>query len=135
DAAFFYNKGIFAKAGITHVPTTWAELMADAARIKKVGHIPELYMLGDTYALGENGTIMSLLENQAMSKTFQRLDMNHNGIIDIRELIYGIKHKIYSPMNADYQETWQLFKKWSQIWQPNAAGNKGYVNASGVVAD
>lgn len=135
DAAFFYNKDLFAKAGITHTPTTWAELMADATRIQKAGYTPEQFYLGDTYALGETGTVMSLLESQIMSKTLQRIDLNHDGSIDIGELVYGIKHHIFSPMNADYQEAWKLLKQWSQIWQPNAAGNKGYVNASSVVAD
>jgi ABC-type glycerol-3-phosphate transport system substrate-binding protein len=125
DCAFYYNKDIFAKVGITHVPTTWAELMADSARIKAAGYIPDLQFLGDTYPIAENGSILSEFENQVMSKTFQRLDTDHNGVVDIRELVYGIKHRIYSPMNADYQEAWKLYKDWSPYWQPNAAGNHG----------
>lgn len=34
DRLFFYNKTIFAKAGISNPPTTWQELQADAEKIK-----------------------------------------------------------------------------------------------------
>jgi len=39
----FYNKADFAKAGITSVPTTWSQLYADSAKLKKVGIIPLVY--------------------------------------------------------------------------------------------
>ncbi len=35
-----YNKTLFQKAGITAPPTTWAELAADAAKLKALGVIP-----------------------------------------------------------------------------------------------
>jgi ABC-type glycerol-3-phosphate transport system substrate-binding protein len=124
DAAFFYNKDIFHKAGISHAPTTWAEMLADSARITKAGYIPVGYDLGDTYPIAENGSFISEVENQLMSATLHKLDTNHDGIVDIKELVYGIKHRTYSPMNADYQEAWKLFKDWSRYWEPNAAGVK-----------
>src|SRR6266567_7324540 len=37
--ALYYNKKIFATAGIASAPTTWAELQADAAKIKAKGSI------------------------------------------------------------------------------------------------
>jgi ABC-type glycerol-3-phosphate transport system substrate-binding protein len=135
DVAFFYNKAIFQKAGITHTPTTWAELMADAALIKKAGYYAIQHFLGEQYPIGVNGSILSQFENQVMGKTFQRLDTDHNGIVDIKELVYGIKHGIYSPMNADYQEAWKLLQQYSQTWQPNASGNKGDITGAAAVAD
>lgn len=36
---FFYNKDIFAKAGIARPPATWAEVEADAKKIKQTGSI------------------------------------------------------------------------------------------------
>jgi ABC-type glycerol-3-phosphate transport system substrate-binding protein len=124
DASFYYNKDMFQKAGIAAPPSTWAELLADSAKLKAAGFVPQAFDLGDTYPIAMNGSFVSVLENQVMGKTFQRLDMDHNGVIDIQELVYGIKHRIYSPMNADYQEAWKLFKDWSQYWEPNAAGVK-----------
>lgn len=125
DATFFYNKDIFAKVGIKSTPTTWAQLLSDEAKLKKAGYIANLYFLGDTYPIGENGSIMSWIESQVMGKTFQKLDTDHNGIVDIKELVNGIKHKIYSPLNPDYQEAWKIYKGWSQYWEPNASGLKG----------
>ena len=135
DATFFYNKDIFAKAGITHTPVTWADLMADSAKIKKAGYVPDLFYLGDTYPIAENGVVLSIFEAQTMSKTFARLDTNHDGQIDIKELVVGIRSHAYSALNADYQEAWKLFKQWSQYWQPNAAGNKGMVIAAPAVSN
>jgi raffinose/stachyose/melibiose transport system substrate-binding protein len=36
----YYNKTLFAKAGITTPPTTWAQFMADAAKLKAAGIVP-----------------------------------------------------------------------------------------------
>jgi len=123
DAAFYYNQDIFKKVGIS-IPTTWAQFLADCAKLKTAGYIPTMFLLGDPYPIAENGSFVSLLENQVMSGTFKRLDRDHNGIVDIAELVYGIKRHIYSPMNADYQEAWKLFQQWSQYWEPNATGVK-----------
>lgn len=38
--AFFYNQTIFDEAGVTAVPTTWAELDAACAKIKAAGYVP-----------------------------------------------------------------------------------------------
>lgn len=38
--AFFYNQDIFDQAGVTSVPTTWAELDAACAKIKEAGFTP-----------------------------------------------------------------------------------------------
>jgi ABC-type glycerol-3-phosphate transport system substrate-binding protein len=135
DALFFYNKAIFQKAGIKHTPTTWSELLADATIIKKAGYLPFLHPLGENYPIGINGSILSQFENQVMGATFKKLDRDHNGIVDIKELLYGIKHRIYSPMNADYQEAWNLLKQYSAYWQPNASGDKGDIDHPAAVAD
>ena len=47
----FYNKSVFAKAGITQVPQNWSELTADCQLIKAMGTYC-LYYGGDTQALG-----------------------------------------------------------------------------------
>lgn len=50
---FFYNKDIFAKAGITTPPATWAELREAAQRIKDSGAIGLGLPLGPEEAQGE----------------------------------------------------------------------------------
>lgn len=42
----FYNKALFAKAGITSFPTTWDELMAACAKLKAAGILPFTYGTG-----------------------------------------------------------------------------------------
>jgi raffinose/stachyose/melibiose transport system substrate-binding protein len=40
EVAWWYNKDLFAKAGITSVPTTWNELLADVKTLKAAGITP-----------------------------------------------------------------------------------------------
>jgi multiple sugar transport system substrate-binding protein len=51
--ALFYNKKIFAAAGITTPPTTWAQLQSDAAKIKGKGYIGYGMPLGSEEAQAE----------------------------------------------------------------------------------
>ncbi len=51
--ALFYNKKIFAAAGIASPPTTWAQLQADAAKIKAKGYIGYGMPLGSEEAQAE----------------------------------------------------------------------------------
>jgi multiple sugar transport system substrate-binding protein len=51
--ALYYNKKIFATAGIASAPTTWAELQSDAAKIKAKGSIGYGLPLGSEEAQAE----------------------------------------------------------------------------------
>ena len=51
--AFYYNKKIFAAAGIASPPTTWAQLQSDAAKIKAKGFIGYGLPLGSEEAQAE----------------------------------------------------------------------------------
>jgi multiple sugar transport system substrate-binding protein len=51
--AMYYNKKIFAAAGISGPPRTWAQLQADAAKIKAKGYIGYGMPLGSEEAQGE----------------------------------------------------------------------------------
>lgn len=53
DRALFYNKTIFAKAGIKAPPATWAQLEADATKIKATGNIAYGMPLGSEEAQAE----------------------------------------------------------------------------------
>jgi multiple sugar transport system substrate-binding protein len=63
----FYNKKLFAKAGLTSAPTTWADVQTDAAKIKALGDIGFGLPLGPEEAqaesllwfLGDGGNYMS----------------------------------------------------------------------------
>ncbi|MGH2894634.1 MAG: extracellular solute-binding protein [Solirubrobacteraceae bacterium] len=63
----FYNKKLFAKAGVTSAPTTWTDIQTDAAKIKALGDIGFGLPLGPEEAqaesllwfLGDGGNYMS----------------------------------------------------------------------------
>ena len=59
--AFFYNKKLFAEAGIADAPKTWDELMTDAGKIESHGHIGYGMPLGPEEAQAE--TFLWLLGN------------------------------------------------------------------------
>ncbi len=59
--AFFYNKKLFAQAGIADAPKTWDELMADAGKIKALGKIGYGLPLGPEEAQAE--TLLWFLGN------------------------------------------------------------------------
>ncbi|WP_377273235.1 ABC transporter substrate-binding protein [Peterkaempfera sp. SMS 1(5)a] len=46
----FYNKKLFAKAGITSAPKTWSDFMADCAKLKKAGVTPVELGGGDPFS-------------------------------------------------------------------------------------
>ena len=46
---FWYNKDLFAKAGIATVPTTWSEFLADCETLKKAGITPIAVGEGDKW--------------------------------------------------------------------------------------
>ena len=48
----FYNKALFAKAGLSGPPTTWNELYSDCAKLKAKGITPMIYGV-DTQGLGQ----------------------------------------------------------------------------------
>jgi multiple sugar transport system substrate-binding protein len=50
----FYNKKLFAKAGISSAPTTWADIQSDAAKIKAMGDIGFGLPLGPEEAQAES---------------------------------------------------------------------------------
>lgn len=59
--ALFYNKKLFAEAGIAGAPKTWDELMTDAGKIRALGHIGYGLPLGPEEAQAE--TLLWLLGN------------------------------------------------------------------------
>jgi multiple sugar transport system substrate-binding protein len=58
----YYRKDLFAKAGIAHPPTTWAQFQADATKLtNRSRHVYGYGMSGDT--LGEQQVLVFMLNN------------------------------------------------------------------------
>jgi raffinose/stachyose/melibiose transport system substrate-binding protein len=79
-AGLFYNKDIFTGCGITAEPATWADFVADVAKIKAKNYIPlymggsETWMLGHLMEFWGHGIIKESLGNVAANLAFIKND-------------------------------------------------------------
>ena len=65
---WYYNKKLFAKAGLSTPPATWAELMSDAQKLKAAGVTPFASGLKDGFAIDQymNPMLSVMLPNSKM---------------------------------------------------------------------
>ncbi|MFC1433428.1 extracellular solute-binding protein [Streptacidiphilus sp. N1-3] len=125
--ALFYNKKLFAAAKIAAPPTTWAELQADAAKIKALG----------------NGTIgygLPLGSEEAQAESYIWMLGNGGGYVDDSG-----KYAINSPANIEtFNFLTSLVKAGDTqpspattnrqtIWDDFAAGQVGMAGGSGAL--
>ena len=121
DVAFIYNKTIFARLGLS-IPRTWAQLVPMLQKAKNAGYIPLDFELGDTSYGGQVPAFITILEAMVMAPAIKRMDTNHDGVVDVRELVRAIKSGRYSARNADYQESWKLAKQLAPYLQLGPMG-------------
>lgn len=67
----YYRKDLFAKAGITSTPTTYAQLLADNAKLRAAGITP--LSLGGKFGWNTMRLVDSLLETECGAALFDRL--------------------------------------------------------------
>jgi len=121
--ALFYNTALFQQAGIAAPPQTWADVAADAAKIK---------------ALGKTGFGLPLGSEEAQAETYLWFLGNGGGYKDASG-----KWAINSPQNvATFQwltdnlvkpgltEADPATKARTDLWKDFAAGNTGMINGS-----
>ena len=121
--AFFYNTDLFKQAGIADAPKTWADVAADAAKIK---------------ALGKTGFGLPLGSEEAQAETYLWALGNGGGYKDAAG-----KWAINSPQNIEtfqwladnlvkpgLTESDPATKKRTDLWKDFAAGNIGMINGS-----
>lgn len=139
DCAFFYNKQMFASAGIKGAPTTWAQFMADLKKLKAAGYIPLELPLGDTAYSEPMLTLLTPIESQVMGSTIKKLDRNHDGVVDIRELALGLKDHALTAGNPEFQEALKLYAQLYPYMERGAAGvndanaQKGFITGRGAI--
>jgi ABC-type glycerol-3-phosphate transport system substrate-binding protein len=120
DVAFIYNKAIFSKLHLT-VPKTWAQMFAAFQKIKSAGYIPLDWELGSHGYGGQTEQFITILEGTVMHASIARMDKNKDGVIDVKEIVRGIKNGTYSARNPDYQESWKLMKALKPYMQLGAS--------------
>lgn len=121
--AFFYNTDLFKQAGIADAPKTWADVAADAAKIK---------------ALGQTGFGLPLGSEEAQAETYLWTLGNGGGYKDASG-----KWAINSPQNVEtfqwltdnlvkpgLTESDPATKKRTDLWKDFASGKIGMINGS-----
>ena len=73
----FYNKTLFAKAGITDLPKTWADFMAVCAKLKAAGIVPIELGGGDPFAASM--PLVGILSADIMGKNPNWIQDRYNG--------------------------------------------------------
>src|SRR5205085_1437535 len=86
DVGFIYNKDIWVKLKLTP-PKTWVQMVSDLQKIKSAGYIPLDWELGSHSYGGQTEQYLTILEGQLMHRAIARMDRNHDGVVDINELI------------------------------------------------
>lgn len=105
ETGLFYNKAMFAKAGIMSAPVTWAQFMTDLAKLKSAGFQPFVFADGGLCnpSWYERLATSSLLANQV-----SKFDVNHAQVTTGLDIAVGIKKGIISMSNPRYAEVWKL---------------------------
>jgi len=110
--AFFYNKDLFKKAGISGTPSTWQQLLADCAKLKKAGITPVTgvplhgwfvrHWLSDFYA-------------QDFSKIVGYGGKGSSGMSALDEAV-AIKKGVLSAKDPRFLAWWPIFKGLAGYW-------------------
>jgi multiple sugar transport system substrate-binding protein len=118
----FYNKKIFADAGISSPPQTWADIQADAAKIKAKGKIGYGLPLGSEEAQAES--LLWMLGNHG---NYQ--DSNGKWTIDSSQNVETFDF-LKQLVNAGVTEPNPGTKNRTDLWKQFAEGQIGMINGS-----
>jgi multiple sugar transport system substrate-binding protein len=120
--ALFYNKKLFAQAGISSPPQTWDELKADAAKIKALGKIGFGLPLGSEEAQAE-----SLLWMLGNGSNYQ--DSSGKWTIDSQQNVESFQF-LKDLVSAGDTEPNPGNKNRTDLWKQFAQGQIGMINGS-----
>ncbi|MGI5459484.1 ABC transporter substrate-binding protein [Streptomyces sp. CA-249302] len=129
--ALYYNKEIFADAGITKPPATWAELIADGKKIKAKGKSP---LGAEGSNLSENIHHVFVFAKQHGADFFTadgKADFTNDGVVTAVEQYVDLmaKDKVIPVGDAEYAQNQSVsdFAKGKQamlLWQSASANLK-----------
>ncbi|HUB69453.1 MAG TPA: extracellular solute-binding protein [Acidimicrobiales bacterium] len=105
ETGMFYSKALFAKAGIASAPTTWAQFMADLAKLKTAGIQPFVFADG---GLCNPSWYERLATSSLLADDVAQFDVNHAQVTTGLDVAVGIHKGIISMSNPRYAEVWKL---------------------------
>jgi multiple sugar transport system substrate-binding protein len=117
----FYNKKLFATAGITSAPQTWAEVEADAAKIKAAGSIGFGLPLGAEEAQAES--LLWMLGDGGGYQTAGKYTINSAANVSAFTFLKGL-------VSAGDTEPNPGTVNRTDLWQEFAQGKVGMINGS-----
>jgi multiple sugar transport system substrate-binding protein len=117
----FYNKTLFAQAGISSAPQTWADVQADAAKIKKLGKVGFGLPLGAEEAQAES--LLWMLGDGGGYQTGGKYTINSSANVTAFTFLKGL-------VSAGNTEPNPGTVNRTDLWQEFAQGKVGMINGS-----
>ncbi|MCQ6559558.1 ABC transporter substrate-binding protein [Paenibacillus mendelii] len=122
--AFFYNKDLFDKAGITEAPKSWVELIEVSKKLQDAGIVP--MSQGPDYSWFQRHYLTDFYSKEF--ETISGYDKNP-GISSLDETI-AISKGLLSTTDERFMAWWPLFKQLTDTWK------KDYLTSEpGIVAN
>lgn len=104
STGYFYNKTAFQSAGVTKVPTTWAEFIDTTEKLEAknyVGVAPWLYF--DTTTTFDGWVFQQIMSPSYVGVLFDQLDYDNDGVVNKIEQARGLLEGLFSPTKShDY---------------------------------
>src|SRR5579883_5591 len=93
----------------------WEQMLADCQKMKADGSIP--------WALGwEKGAVPQWITTTMLTGLlkatglFDKMDLNHDGFIDVRERWMAIHDGVFKETGPERRKMWEMTKAWSAYW-------------------
>ncbi|MHB9033981.1 MAG: ABC transporter substrate-binding protein [Anaerolineae bacterium] len=107
---FFYNKGLYEKAGVTKAPETWGDLMTAYEALLASGTIPVNSLGWYEYQIG----------NMLYAKKEKIVNVD-GGVVTLQEVACAIQRGDYVATNPEYRAWLEFEQKYMKYVQPDWA--------------
>ncbi|TBL79144.1 ABC transporter substrate-binding protein [Paenibacillus thalictri] len=117
----FYNKSLFAKAGVTTTPKTFGELLAISEKLKTAGVAP---FIAPNKSPADNvlNWLHRMFMDQMIESYIPQLDLDKNGLIELNEIVAGTQKGVIDLEKAPWGDSVDLLKTFSKYWYPGYNG-------------
>ena len=123
EVAIFYNKNHFAKAGITRLPQTWAEMIALNQKLQKAGI--QRPTIGNAWRLADWGVDIIFdqlfrpfdkLLQAGITSNKTRQSKEYSGYLLPKAMCRAIKMGYLAPDNPRFREVMRILHDWRQYF-------------------
>jgi ABC-type glycerol-3-phosphate transport system substrate-binding protein len=119
QTGFYYNKELFAQAGIEGVPQDWEQLMDAAEKLKAIGVFP-FAQSGNN--LDQLTWLSGWLTQFFYYSEIPTYDTNSDQIVTPVEMSQAVKDGTYSFDQPQNRARLEQLKRYADYWQPGAMG-------------